>query len=129
MISQGDTFWAADFAEGVDSHLLVVISDPKKNAEQLVLVTLTTWGIGEDDSCYLEPGDHSFVKHPTCVRYNGVPTTPSAAQLEGLISDKKLKRREPVIKATLEKILAGANDTKKLTNRQLRILFDQELID
>lgn len=53
MISQGDTFWAADFAEGVDSHLLVVISDPKKNDKQLVLVTLTTWDIGQDDSCYI----------------------------------------------------------------------------
>lgn len=129
MISQGDTFWAADFEEGVDSHLLIVISDPVKNSEQLVLVTLTTWEPGKDDSCYLEPGDHSFVKHPTCVRYNGVSDTPSAEKLITLVAEGKLKKREPVTKEVLEKILEGAKDTKRLSNRQLRILDEQELID
>jgi len=129
MISQGDTFWAKDFAEGVDSHLLIVISDPVKNPDELVLVTLTTWERDKDDSCYLMPGDHPFIKHDTCVQYNGFARTVSVMQLERVIAQGELVPREPVSARVLQKILEGAGDTRFLTNHQLRILDEQELID
>ena len=128
-MQQGDTFWAKNVGDGVDEHLLIVISDPDKNPNQLVLVTLTTWERDKDDSCILKQGDHPFVKHDTSVKYDGYnKILPSAATIELLLSQDKLKRREPLRPEILEKILDGANDTRFLTNRQLRILDEQGLI-
>lgn len=129
ILKQGDTFWAENVGDGVDTHLLIVISDPSKNPDQLVLVTLTTWETHKDDSCILEPGDHPFVKHLTCVKYDSFSKIlPFAAKIESLLSREKLKRRERLRPEILQKILEGASDTIFLTNRQLRILNEQELI-
>ncbi|MCK5114832.1 MAG: hypothetical protein KAR11_08740 [Phycisphaerae bacterium] len=128
-VQKGDTFWANNVGDGVDEHLLIVISDPCKNPNQLVLVTLTTWEGYKDDSCILEPG-HPFVKHLTCVKYNGFSTIlPSVAKIELLLSQDKLRRRKPLRPEILQKILEGASDTEFLTKLQLRILDEQELID
>ncbi len=90
---------------------------------------LTTWEIYKDDSCILQLGDHPFVKHPTCVKYNGFSKTISVEQLELVISQKKLVQKERVSQEVLQKILKGACETKFLPNCLWLVLNEQELVD
>jgi hypothetical protein len=129
VISQGDTFYSTGFDNNVDSHLLVLISKPELDPNHLVFVSLTTWETYKDDSCLLFPCDHSFVKHDTCVRYDGVPYTPSITQVEKLLSNGKLRKREPINSEVLRRILEGAAETRFIPNRLATILTEQELID
>jgi hypothetical protein len=57
----GDTFYISD--RGVDTHLWVVISDPDRDAERVVLVSMTTYEGYKEAVCLLDVGDHPRVSH------------------------------------------------------------------
>ena len=60
----GDTFlWPSR-----DDHLWLVISDVDP-VGQLIVVGIYSHQPHYDRACLLEPGDHPFVKHTTCVQY------------------------------------------------------------
>ncbi len=129
MISQGDTFWAVDPNENYNYHLLVLISDPAKNPDKVVMVTFTTWEKYKDDTCLLEPGDHPFIKHTTSVKYDGLNEILSVEKIENLLSRGKLERKDPLSEQVLEKILRGACETKFIPNGHWLILNEQGLVD
>jgi len=56
----------------VKRHLRIIITNPNENNEYLV-VSVTTWyaGVrGQDPSCILPAGSHSFIKHKSWVDFS-----------------------------------------------------------
>jgi len=53
-VKAGDTFYIRD--RSVDTHLWVVISDPEKDAERVVIVSMTTYENYKEDVCLLDQG-------------------------------------------------------------------------
>jgi hypothetical protein len=63
-MAPGDTF----LIPGLDDHLWLVISDVDASG-RVVIVSILSYQPHYDQACILEPGDHPFVKHSTCVEY------------------------------------------------------------
>jgi hypothetical protein len=55
---------------GVDTHLWVVVSEPTKDPERVILVSVTTYEEYKEDVCLLDVGDHPRVSHKSCIAYN-----------------------------------------------------------
>lgn len=127
MLRQGDTFWISSSGPASVEHLHVVISDPEKNADQIVVVPFTTLESWKDDSCIIHRGEHCAVKHDTCVDYRRGDVL-SERDITDADKTKSIRWSEAVSKALLERILDGANETKYLPSICDKILADQELL-
>jgi hypothetical protein len=42
----------------LDSHIWMVVYDPSKDPERVVIVNMTTWRADKDQACVLQVGDH-----------------------------------------------------------------------
>jgi hypothetical protein len=127
----GDAFLSSD--PRIDEHLRIVISDPGVDPEHVVLVGLTSYDrfqheIYKDNSCLLNPGDHPWITHQTCVSYRD-GTLVSEAVLNAAIAGGKLIPQEPISDDVLTRILEGAERTDELPNKCRVILEQQRLID
>ena len=120
MVKQGDTFL-------IDDHLLVVISDPAQDPDNLVLVAMTTREDYKDQSCVLYSGDHPFIGHDTLIAYNLPGTFMSSSQLGELLTRGDISRNDPVTPEVLEKILVGADESQDIPMQFWNALDDQGL--
>lgn len=118
----GDTY---RFGRG--GHLWVVVSDPAKDAANVVVVNMTT-DRGNDNSCILHPGDHPFVRHATCMCYDKAYLV-SNADLERHVSSNTVRLQERVSAEVLERIRAGAAVTEQIPIGCKQVLIDQGLIE
>ena len=50
----GDTFYLPDKA--ADEHLWIVISDPGKNPDRVLLVSMTSYDVDKEDVCLIDAG-------------------------------------------------------------------------
>ncbi len=121
----GDTFRSVNSA--VDIHLWVIISDPRQDASQVLIVSLTTYEAKKESVCLLDVGDHPFVRHKTCVAYN-LAKAPSLAQLEQARDAGHLIQDNPISASILLRIREGAALSKKLAVNYYVILEDQGLV-
>jgi hypothetical protein len=113
--------------DAAQSHLRVLISDPVKNANQIVIVGLTTLRDYKDNSCILERGAHPWITHDTCVEYRRA----IAVSLEQLFHGKDsgaFKIQEPMGEETLQRIIAGAALSEFFPPLCLKILQEQQLL-
>ncbi len=67
-MNAGDTFLVDEPATSYDSHLWMVVSAPERDRDRVVILNLTSWRADKDQACVLEPGDHPYVRHRSCVR-------------------------------------------------------------
>ncbi|MFW5733352.1 MAG: hypothetical protein ACOCZU_09055 [Planctomycetota bacterium] len=107
----------------------MILSDPARNPEQVLIVALTTWEDYKDDSCMLDTDDHPFISHLSCVAYDILPHPVSLQQLESLMAEGLIKKREPLDQGVLAKMLDGAGESRFLPNIFHKILLEQNLID
>lgn len=122
----GDTFLRTDS----DRHLWVVLSDPSKDPDNVLLVNLTSWKPEKERACILNCGDHPWVTHETCVNYNdfdAVITT--LAKLHAAKDGGALKLQSPLSQKILQLILQGAAKSVRLSLEKAEILARQGLID
>ena len=66
-MNAGDTFFLGDKA--ADRHLWVIISDPTIDPDRVLFVSMTSFDVTKEDVCLVEPGEHPFVSHKTCIAY------------------------------------------------------------
>jgi hypothetical protein len=106
-MNAGDTFLSPKY----DDHLWMVISDPAIDPDHVVIVFFLSWQQNYDQSCIIQANEHPFVKHPTCVEYPGVKITTNL-KLDDAVADGRLKMKDPLSPALLEKIrrCAGVSD-------------------
>jgi len=118
----GDTF-----RYGQGTHLWVVVSDPSIDPDRVIIINMTT-DRGIDRSCILSPGDHSFVEHQTCMRYD-MARIVSGADLERHVSSNVIRLQEQVSTAILERIRQGAAVTDRIPFGCKQVLIEQGLIE
>ena len=131
--SAGDRQWTLAipccFKTGALTSTLVIISRPEDDPEHVVIVNLTSHGGQENDcSCVLQPGDHSWVRHKTIVRYRDARIAKDA-ELDKLVASGALKQHDHAPDALLTKILQGAERTLHLPMKCRHILESQGLIE
>jgi hypothetical protein len=125
-VKAGDTFFLTDRA--VDTHLWVVVSDPEKDAERVVLVSVTTYEHHKEAVCLLDIGDHSTISHKSCIAYNEARMT-TLGTLIGLQDGGHLNLQAPVSAELLARIRAGVSRSTRIKYKYIEILLDQEVIE
>lgn len=110
-------------------HLWVVVSDPHKNPDEVLLVNLTSvkQGVFCDDACMVDVGDHPFVTTKSFLYYREAKVESNTA-LERRISANPSILREPVSAEFLKRIRDGARKSRFLQNRYKQLLRNQGLI-
>src|SRR5262249_20181717 len=122
----GDTFYVRNRA--FDTHLWVVISDPEKDSERVVMVSLTTYEDYKEDVCLLDAGDHPRISHKTCIAYNEARMT----TLENLIALRdggQLSIQAPVSPEVLARIRDGVSKSTRINYKYIEVLLDQGVIE
>jgi len=124
-VTAGDAFYIRDRA--VDTHLWVIISDPGRDAERVVLVSLTTYEPHKESVCLLEAGDHPRVSHTTCIAFNEARLTTLKA-LESLRDRGFLSIQDPVSGALLGRIRDGVSKSIRIRFKIIETLLEQGVI-
>lgn len=94
----GQTFLSeeAKTKTGNKRHLMIVVEE--KDGDYLI-VPATTWndalpaGI-QDDSCILNTGDHSFIKHKSWLDFRFAQARPSIDILQGLLNGLLIRKED-----------------------------------
>ena len=124
----GDTIFPLPKAGLKNPHLLIVISDPTADPDQVLLVPLNTYVSEQSDpSCILKVGDHPFIVHDSFVSYARARKT-SMPQLQRVMDEGLMERRERIETEVLRRILRGAERTTQLALDYSEVLRSQGLI-
>ncbi len=97
-MGEGQTFLSEEVKtkSGDKRHLMIVVEE--KDGEYLI-VPATTWnekipaGI-QDDSCILNVGDHSFIKHKSWLDFRFAQAKPSIEILQGLLNGLLIRKED-----------------------------------
>lgn len=112
---------------GFNKHHWVIISEPSLDKNHLVVVMVASWKPHCDQICFLEVGDHQFIKHRTCVEYHAARIETEHG-LERLKSERKLFLQSPVRSDVLKRIRDGAAEAD-MRNDCLDVLRSQGIIE
>ncbi len=122
----GDTFFLKK--DVADRHLRVIISDPEHFAEQVVFVTMTSYDVTKEKVCLIQPGEHPWVKHLTCIAYDRIIVC-KAADLETMADASAILWGTPVAQVLLSRIREGASLSRDIKPAILDILLDQGALE
>ena len=126
-LQAGDTFKAAD--RSVESHVWVILSDPRAHAGYPVLIAnLTSWRSGMDEACVLHRGDHPLVSRKTCMNYRDSRLV-EAGKLESALAQGLLVSCRPVGARLLRRMRDGAAASRFIPLRNLQLHQDQGLVE
>ena len=123
-MTAGDVFRLAGVA---DIHTWVVISDPKIDANRVLIVNFTSWDTHEDQACILDVGDHPFITHRTCVNFPRARVA-SNADLDRLRVAGRIAMLSPLSVDLLKRLREGAMDSTRLSLELGQLLIDQRLV-
>ncbi len=127
-MNAGDTFFIQQVGKLYDSHLWMVLSDPALDANQVLIVSLTTWGKDDDPACVLNVGDHPFVRQKSFIKYSHAKVVPDQ-QLEEFRARGQLQVQAPLSAGALKHARDGAAESRFMALGHADILIDQGLID
>jgi hypothetical protein len=126
-VEAGETF----FFRSREDHLWMIISDPSIDAEQVVIVNLTTYRKGsvlKEIACLLHPDDHPYIRHESCVNYHDARVYPDK-HLTSLLARDKITLNVPLAPEILKRVRDGASLSTKIDAKHLTILLDQGVLD
>lgn len=135
MVRAGDAFLFPVDESGL-RHFYIVISDPLRNPQSIVLVNLTAFDTTcdcnyKDDACVLEPDDWEgipFLRRTSSIDYARAKGI-SLAALSLLVSAGTVEVRGNVGTDLLKRILEKTAETTQLPWKYRKILEDQALIE
>lgn len=113
---------------GVNDHLFVVISDPTKKPDQVLLVSVTTYREYKEDACLLNANEHPWVRHLSCIAYDRARFR-SNAELDQVRDAGLLQMFPPFPDHLLRPIWAGAAASAKLEDAYADLLIEQGFLD
>ena len=122
-MKQGDAFLWTGVTN--DAHLWIVLSDPARNPDELVIVSVSTWEEGAPEECTFRKGEHPFFrKDLSYVAFH-------RALLISAREFAKQKREDmvPLPPELVKRILEGADRTEVMPRKCKRVLQDQGLFD
>src|SRR3954463_12349845 len=92
----------------------MIISDPARDLQKILIVNFTTWEPHLDQACVVEAGEHPFVVHRTVVNYARVRIVPDAT-LEQLRTAGRLQLlNDPLTPGLLTRIRESAMNSTSL---------------
>lgn len=94
-------------------HFFVVLTDPAKN-DSVLLVNATTYrgNLPHDASCFLDVGDHPFIRHKSYILYSK-PHRATLQRLRTLIASGAVTLRPPPVShAVFARIEAGTSSNQ-----------------
>jgi hypothetical protein len=112
----GDTFILPDaFGKHLNAVLLIL------NDGSIVHCHFTTLTRRSDSTCVLNPGEHSFFKVETCVRYDQAQICLAGPQLDAL--ERLIEMRfEPLSDELLKRVKQGALDSPQTPDKIKSVL-------
>ena|SRR6266478_3788630 len=119
----GTTFLRSDS----DKHLWVIISDPKADAETVLIVNLTSLDVRKESVCVLHVGEHPWIRHDTCVNYADAVIT-SVPKLLAAKDAGAIVLHDPVSDMLLRRIREGAMNSTRISLDNADILINQGLV-
>jgi hypothetical protein len=121
----GDTFFLGKSA--VDRHLWIIISDPVIDVDRVLFLSMTTHDITKEDVCLIGPGEHPFVKHPTCINYEDIreATLNDLVRLQG---SGDIRMADPVSPELLIRIRDGISLSLDVDFKYIQYMIDRGLI-
>lgn len=127
-VKSGDTFINREFP-GIPSHLWVVLSDPRQNADRVLVVNVSSSKPGRDvdAACLLKPGDHPFISKESFAVY-AKAYAPSVEKLREGLNHGLLRFHEPVSNQLLQRLRSGAMQSSDLPREYKELLTDQKLV-
>jgi len=111
-VNLGDTF--VNLNPGLLSHFWMVIS--RETGYGWVIVNLTTYRLGCDESCLLGPNDHPWIRHRSSIEYRRAVTL-TVFRLGEMVRLGMVAWKEPLRPETLRKVQEGAVKSKFFKNR------------
>lgn len=123
----GATLYVPDQGASYDSHLWMIISDPKRDSERLLIVNFTSWEEWKDQACVVNVNDHPYLRHRSCINYPGAKLV-SLAQLHQLKDSGLLKLDAPLSAELLGRIRKAVADSK-MKMEYANLLLEQGVID
>ena len=106
----------------------MVLSDPALNANQVLIVSLTTWGKDDDPACVLNVGDHSFVRQKSFIKYSHAKVVTSN-QLDEFLARGQIHVQAQLSAGVLKRARDGAAESRFMALGHANILIDQGLFD
>ena len=104
-------------------HRLVVLSDPRNNGGQVVLVRVTTDdGSWPDRDCILEPADWMELEHRSTVAYSTAKFGPVLEKLEQAVQRRTFRTISSPPIDTLRKMIAAGRTAKGMPPGAVRWL-------
>jgi hypothetical protein len=119
------------FRGSYGDHLKIIVSDPAKDPDNLLIVSVTTFREGKfhDPSCFLSPGDHPFIKHESYIGFQFAKIR-SNADLDRLLgSGGIILEDDQISEAVLERIHHGASVSEFIALEYADLLREQEFIE
>ncbi len=119
----GTTFLRSDS----DKHLWIIISDPKLDAENVLIVNLTSLDARKENVCVLHVGDHPWIRHDSCVNYADAVV----ASLTKLLAAKDagaIVLHDPIADDVLRRVREGAMNSTRISLNNADILINQGLV-
>lgn len=109
-------------------HLWVILSDPKKDEQKILIANVTTLDDWKERVCLLERGEHPMVTHESCVYYEESRVTTLKALYDG--KDAGLvKVVDPVSPALLQRMREGAMASGRIPLDNAQVLLEQGLVE
>ena len=115
------------FRRNHGDHLRIVVSDPGKDSNNVLTVSLTTFREGKfhDPSCFLDVGDHPFVKHKSYISFQHAVNRSNADWDRMLASGQIILEESKVTEDALERIHVGASNSEFIALEYLELLRSQ----
>jgi hypothetical protein len=123
----GDTFFYK--RPNTDDHLQVVLSDPSRNPDKIVIVNFSSVKPFEKElGCIIAPGEHPYVKIKTFIPYRFAYTV-KIEFLEDNESRGHIAKQEPLSPELLNKALLGASQSLFMPTEIWDVIENQGLVD
>lgn len=114
MLRPGETFHSE-----IDGHLWVVLTEPDES-NGLLCVSLVTQRSYSDTTTVCQPGEHPFIKRPTCAHY-GFAEFYAAKRLRDGLEAGTFTKKQPCSDDLFRKIFDGVERSdftpKRILNR------------
>ena len=120
MFTLGDTFLGGEQVHG-SHHLWIVINDPGQHSDTALFVNVTTLTGVSEKTCVLQPGEHSFIQHESCIRFASARSA-LATELDTLEARGLITRKQAASPALVAKVRASARASLFLPQKFLGLL-------
>lgn len=105
-------------SSGPKAHLWLLVSNPQPD-NKAVMVSITTLRHNADQTVILQPGDHSFIRHPSCVFFADsllIDIIDLARWIDGGIAQPKSDFSQAILKVIQEGLLVSDFTPKKIVD-------------